>query len=66
MFKDVLVIVSLATFSTLFFSLIIGFSVVLLPLPFLVLVIPLCLAGQLVFAMHIDGIAEKTGYKFKN
>lgn len=66
MIRDVLVLAALALFGTLFFSLIIGFSVVLLPLPFMVLIIPLCLAGQLVFALKMDEIAEWAGYKFKS
>lgn len=61
-----MVIVSLSVISTMFFSLILGFSIVLFPLPFLVLVIPLCLAGQMVFAMKIDDIAQWAGYKFKS
>ena len=62
--KDILVVAIMAMFGTLFFSLIIGFSVILIPIPFLLLVIPLCLAGQLVFALKIDDIAEFFGYKF--
>ena len=65
MIKDVIVLGSLALFGTLAFSLIIGFSVILLPLPFMALIIPLCLAGQLVFALKLEEIAEKAGYKFK-
>lgn len=66
MIRDIFVLASMATLSTFFFSLIIGFSVVLVPLPFLILIIPLCLSGQLVFAMKMDEIAEWLGYKFKS
>lgn len=66
MVRDVFVVGSLAVFGTLVFSLILGFAFILLPVPFLVLIIPLSLAGQLVFAMHIEEIAIWFGYKFKD
>lgn len=66
MIRDIVVISSLAIFGTLFFSFIIAICAVLVPLPFMILIVPLCLAGQLIFALSINTIAEWVGYKFKN
>ena len=65
MIRDIFVVGSFAAFSTMVFSLIIGFSLVLLPIPFLALIIPICLAGQLVYAMFLNEIIDWFGYRFK-